>query len=156
MSKTRPRSGTMNRKTSSENRTLRFYKQQIRGEIQRIEANSSAKQVAGKAIGRYGLWFITTIVIIGVIASIYLEQDKLAPVMGLLGSSLTALISLLASIAGANDKEERPEFEVIRELIDKLHVEGEEDPFQVRVMKDGEVHVKKGNDEYETSSKTED
>ena len=132
-------------------RTLRFYKEQIRGEIKRIEANSSAKQVAGKAIGRYGLWFITTIVIIGVIASIYLEQDKLAPVMGLLGSSLTALISLLASIAGANDKEEKPEFEVIRELIDKLHVEGEEDPFQVRVKENGEVIVKKGLDEYETT-----
>jgi len=140
----------MNKKPDA-TKTLRFYKEQIRGEIKRIEANSSAKQVAGKAIGRYGLWFITTIVIIGVVASIYLEQDKLAPVMGLLGSSLTALISLLASIAGANDKEERPEFEVIRELIDKLHVEGEEDPFQVRVKENGEVIVKKGLDEYETT-----
>ena len=132
------------------NNSLAFYKQQIRAELQRLEAQSSAKDVAGKAIGRYGLWFITTIVIIGVLASIHLEQDKIAAVMGLLGSSLTALISLLASIAGANEKPDRPEFTVIRELIDKLDVDHHDPPMSVDVGSDGNVTVRRGDDQITT------
>lgn len=101
-------------------KSLALYKEQIRSELARLEAQSTAKEVAGKAIGKHGLFFITTIVVIGVIASLYLEADKIAAVMGLLGSSLTALISMLANIAGASEKEEKPEFLVIRDLIDKL------------------------------------
>ena len=55
----------------------------------------SAKEVAGKAIGKHGLIYITIIVIVGVGASIILEESKMAAVMGLLGASLTALISML-------------------------------------------------------------
>jgi hypothetical protein len=50
----------------------------------------SAKEVAGKAIGKHGLIYITIIVIVGVGASIILEESKMAAVMGLLGASLTA------------------------------------------------------------------
>jgi hypothetical protein len=61
----------------------------------------SAKEVAGKAIGKNGLVYITIIVAMGVGASIVLEESKMAAVMGLLGASLTALISMLNSVAGA-------------------------------------------------------
>tara|TARA_S200002703_G_scaffold37420_1_gene32709 strand:+ start:727 stop:1215 length:489 start_codon:yes stop_codon:yes gene_type:complete len=132
---------------------LAFYKQKINAELKKLEAQSSAKDVAGKAIGRYGLFFITTIVIIGVIASIHLEQDKIAAVMGLLGSSLTALISLLASIAGANEKEERPEFTVIRELIEKLDVDHQDPPMTVDVKSDGNVTVRRGDDNINTEQR---
>ena len=40
----------------------------------------SAKEVAGKAIGKHGLIYITIIVIVGVGASIILEESKMAAV----------------------------------------------------------------------------
>lgn len=60
--------------------------------------------------------------------------------MGLLSASLTALISMLANVAGAKDKEEKPEFEVIKELISK-----KEQPMKVDVEGD-HVTVTKGED----------
>lgn len=106
----------------------------------------SAKEVAGKAIGRDGLLYITIIVIIGVGSSIVLEADKIAAVMGLLGASLTALISMLASVAGATDKQEKPEFEVIKELITKLDKLDRVEP-SMKVDVDGDhVIVTKGDD----------
>lgn len=106
--------------TTEDNKSLKIYKEKIKAELSRLEAQSTAKDVAGKAIGKHGLVYITIIVVVGVGASLILEADKIAAVMGLLGSSLTALISMLAGIAGASEKEEKPEFAVIRELIDKL------------------------------------
>jgi len=115
-------------------------------EMQRLEAQSSAKDVAGKAIGKHGLFYITLIVVIGVISSLFLEADKIAAVMGLLGASLTALISMLNGIAGATPKQEKPEFEVIKHLIDKLdRLNVEEQPMRVDVA-DGRVTVSKGPD----------
>ena len=101
-------------------KSLKIYKEKMKAELSRLEAQSTAKDVAGKAIGKHGLVYITIIVVVGVGASLILEADKIAAVMGLLGSSLTALISMLAGIAGASEKEEKPEFSVIRDLIDKL------------------------------------
>lgn len=108
-----------------------------------MENNDSAKEVAGKSIGRFGLFYITLIVAMGVAASIVLDENKMAAVMGLLGASLTALISMLNGIAGANPKQEKPEFEVIKELI--ARVDKQEPPMAVEV-KDGTVTVTKGND----------
>ena len=99
---------------------LRLLKAQARAELNRLEANSTAKEVAGKAIGKHGLAYITLIVAIGVGASLVLDNEKIAAVMGLLGASLTALISMLNGIAGANEKQEKPEFGVIKDLINKL------------------------------------
>lgn len=103
----------------------------------------NAKEVAGKSIGRFGLAYITTIVAMGVCASIVLDETKMAAVMGLLGASLTALISMLNNVAGTKDKEEKPEFTVIKELISRL--DKQEPPMAVEV-KDGTVTVTKGND----------
>ena len=115
-------------------------------ELRRLEAQAPAKEVAGKAIGRHGLFYITLIVIIGVVSSLYLESDKIAAVMGLLGASLTALISMLNGIAGASPKQEKPEFEVMRQLIDKLdRLDRQEQPMKVDVT-EGRVTVTKGND----------
>ena len=38
---------------------IQLLKVQIKAELQRLEANSSAKDVAGKAIGKDGLKYIT-------------------------------------------------------------------------------------------------
>lgn len=126
--------------------TLAYYKQQLKAELLRLEAQSSAKEVAGKSIGKNGLFYITTIVVIGVAASLYLEEAKIAAVMGLLGSSLTALISMLSNISGATPKEEKPEFAVINQLIDKLdRLDRDEPPMRVDVD-GGNVTVKRGDD----------
>jgi hypothetical protein len=120
-------------------------------ELRKLDAQSPAKEVAGKAIGKHGLFYITLIVIIGVVSSLYLESDKIAAVMGLLGASLTALISMLNGIAGANPKQERPEFQVIQTLIDKLDkLDRQEPPMRVDVT-EGRVTVTKGDDQITTS-----
>jgi len=106
----------------------------------------TAKEVAGKAIGKHGLIYITIIVAMGVGASIVLEEGKMAAVMGLLGASLTALISMLNGVAGANPKQEKPEFEIMKELISRLDGMADRDPMSVQVEGD-KVTVKKGNDE---------
>lgn len=125
---------------------IELLKVQIKAELQRLEANSSAKDVAGKAIGKHGLAYITTIVVIGVLSSLALDADKIAAVMGLLGASLTALISMLANIAGATEKEEKPEFEVIKSLVAKLDkLDRKEQPMRVDVEGD-HVTVTKGDD----------
>jgi hypothetical protein len=119
---------------------------QAKIELARMEAQSPAKDVAGKAIGKNGLPYITAIVVIGVVASIFLEEGKMAAVMGLLGASLTALISMLNGIAGTAPKQERPEFEVIKTLIDRLdRIADKAEPMAVTV--DGDrVTVRKGED----------
>jgi hypothetical protein len=106
----------------------------------------TAKEVAGKAIGKHGLIYITLIVAMGVGASIVLEESKMAAVMGLLGASLTALISMLNGVAGATPKQDKPEFEIMKQLIERLDRMADRDPMTVHV--DGEkVTVKKGDSE---------
>lgn len=125
---------------------ISMFKQQVYAEIKRLEAQSTAKEVAGKAIGKNGLGYITLIIVIGVGASLFLENDKIAAVMGLLGAALTALISMLNGIAGAQPKQEKPEFEVIKHLIDKLDkLDRDELPMRVDVEGD-KVTVRKGED----------
>lgn len=125
---------------------IELLKVQIKAELQRLEAHSSAKDVAGKAIGKDGLKYITVIVVIGVLSSLALDGDKIAAVMGLLGASLTALISMLNGIAGATEKQEKPEFAVIKDLIAKLDkLDRKEMPMRVDVEGD-HVTVTKGDD----------
>ena len=125
---------------------LKIFKAQAKAELNRLEANSTAKEVAGKAIGKQGLAYITFIVVIGVVSSLALEESKIAAVMGLLGAALTALISMLNGIAGANPKEEKPEFEIMKQLIEKLDkLDRQEQPMRVDV-EGNKVTVRKGDD----------
>lgn len=119
-------------------------------QIKLIEAQQTAKEVAGKSIGKQGLFYITLIVVIGVISSLYLDESKIAAVMGLLGSSLVALISMLNGIAGATPKQEKPEFEIIKELISRLDKMADRDPMIVAIDGD-KVTVRKGENETTTT-----
>jgi hypothetical protein len=114
--------------------------------LKELESQAPAKEVAGKAIGKHGLIYITIIVAMGVGASIVLEESKMAAVMGLLGASLTALISMLNGVAGANPKQEKPEFEIMKDLIAKLETMSDRDAMSVQVEGD-KVIVKKGDHE---------
>jgi hypothetical protein len=125
---------------------IEMLKAQAKAELQRLHAESTAKEVAGKAIGEGGLFYITLIIVIGVSASLFLDGEKIAAVMGLLGAALTALISMLNGIAGASPKQEKPEFEIMKQLIDKLDkLDREEQPMRVDVVGD-KVTVTKGAD----------
>ena len=130
---------------------IALMKAQARAELNRLEAQSTAKEVAGKAIGKHGLAYITAIVCVGVGASLMLEESKIAAVIGLVSAALTALIAMLNGIAGANPKQEKPEFEVIKNLIEKLdELDLKEQPMKVTV--EGEkVTVSKGEDTITTS-----
>jgi hypothetical protein len=126
---------------------LAVLKAQARIKLEELKAQDSAKEVAGKAIGEDGLLYIFLIVLVGVGASLFLEGEKIAAVMGLLGASLTALIQMLNGIAGTAPKQEKPEFEVIRDLIHRLDkLDRAEQPMQVDV-EGTKVTVKKGADQ---------
>ena len=130
---------------------LTLIKAQAEVDLNKLKAESSAKEVAGKAIGEGGLFYITLIITIGVGASVVLDNEKIAAVMGLLGAALTALISMLNGIAGTAPKQEKPEFEVIKNLIDKLdRLDRKEPPMKVTVEGD-KVTVAKGEDSITTS-----
>jgi ABC-type proline/glycine betaine transport system ATPase subunit len=132
-----------------DDKDLKRAKIDIRAELNRLDAQQSAKEVAGKSIGQYGLFYITLIVVIGVAASLELDEGKMAAVMGLLGASLTALISMLNNIAGATPKQEKPEFEVMKQLIDRLDRMADRDPMSVTVDGD-KVTVRKGENTMES------
>ena len=125
---------------------LAVLKAQARIKLEELKAQDSAKEVAGKAIGEDGLLYIFLIVLVGVGASLFLDGEKIAAVMGLLGASLTALIQMLNGIAGTAPKQEKPEFEVIKDLIHRLDkLDRAEQPMQVDV-EGSKVTVKKGQD----------
>ena len=126
---------------------LAVLKAQARIRLEELKAQDSAKEVAGKAIGEDGLLYIFLIVLVGVGASLFLEGEKIAAVMGLLGASLTALIQMLNGIAGTAPKQEKPEFEVIKDLIHRLDkLDRAEQPMHVDV-EGSKVTVKKGADQ---------
>jgi hypothetical protein len=130
---------------------LAVIKAQAEVELKRLHAENSAKEVAGKAIGEGGLFYITLIIAIGVGASVVLDNDKIAAVMGLLGAALTALISMLNGIAGTAPKQEKPEFEVIKNLIDKLDKLDRKEPSMKVTVEGDKVTVAKGEDTITTS-----
>ena len=130
---------------------IKLLKAQAEAELNRLEAQSSAKDVAGKAIGKHGLLYITVIIIVGVGASIVLEESKIAAVIGLVSAALTALIAMISGIAGAQPKQDKPEFDVMRQLIDKLDkLDRQEPPMKVDVT-EGRVTVTKGDDQVTTT-----
>jgi hypothetical protein len=137
--------------SDEKNHDIALIKAQAVVELGRMEASSPAKDVAGRAIGKHGLFYITLIVVIGVGASLFLEESKIAAVMGLLGSALVALISMLNGIAGATPKQEKPEFEVMKQLIDKLDKLAEKEPPMSVTVEGDKVTVKKGSDVIQTT-----
>jgi hypothetical protein len=111
-------------------------------ELKKMEQTNTAKEVASKYIGKSAIPWIVLLVIVGVVASAYLPSESLPAVIGLVSTAVMALITMLASITGTKDKEEKPEFKVINELIQRL--DDANDPMTVVVDKD-KVTVNKGN-----------
>lgn len=127
-------------------REVSLLQAQARIELDKLESSSPAREVAGRAIGKNGLLYITIIMAMGIGASLLLEEGKIAAVMGLLSAALMALIQMLNGVAGTAAKQEKPEFEVIKNLIEKLdRISSAKDPMSVTVEAD-KVTVTKGDD----------
>ena len=113
-------------------------------ELKKLEAQNTAKEVSSKYIGKSGIPWIVLLVIVGVVASAFLPTQSLTAVIGLVSTAVMALITMLASITGTKEKEEKPEFKVINELINRLDTATAPEPMSVVVDKD-RVTVTKGN-----------
>lgn len=130
-------------------REIELIRAQAELKLRELEAQSPAKDVAGRVIGKQGLFYIAVMLLMVIVASVLLDKDKIAAVTGLLGAALMAVISMVSGVAGANPKQERPEFEVIRELIHRLDRLSDKEPMRVDVA-EGRVTVTKGEDSVTT------
>ena len=117
-------------------------------ELKKLEAEATAKEVSSKVIGKTAIPWIVVLVVVGVFSAAYLPSESLPAVIGLVSTAVMAMISMLAGITGTKDKEEKPEFTVIKNLIERL--DQKEDPMRVTVEGD-KVTVTKGQDSITTS-----
>ena len=106
----------------------------------------SAKELASKVIGVIGIPAIVLMVGMVIYSAMQLSAEALTPIVGMASGVIMALISMIAGITGTKDKEEKPEFAVIKELIAKLDkLDRKEMPMRVDVEGD-HVVVTKGDD----------
>ena len=103
----------------------------------------SAKELASKVIGVIGIPAIVLMVGMVIYSAMQLSSEALTPIVGMASGVIMALISMIGGITGTKDKEEKPEFKVINELIARL--DKTETPMRVDV-EDGKVTVRKGDD----------
>ncbi len=128
---------------------IKLLKAQAKVELDRLEAQATAREVASKAIGKDALLWIFLLVLVGVAASAFLPTDALPAVIGLVATATMALIQMVSGIVSEVKKEEKPEITIIKELINRL--DKDEAPMRVDVN-DGKVTVSKGDDTVTTRS----
>jgi hypothetical protein len=110
----------------------------------------SAKESASRHIGRHGLAYLVGLVLIGVGSLAFLPSESHAPVIGLIAGAATALIGMLQGITGTADKVEKPEVQIIGDLVNRL----DKEPEPMAVIVEGErVTVTKGGDSITTKRK---
>lgn len=104
---------------------------------------SSAKEIASKFIGKWGLGVVVILVLAAIWSASKLEAGTLAVVMSMISTVVMAIIGILMGITGTKDsKKDPPEITIIRDLIQRASKE--ESPMQVDVS-DGKVTVRKGD-----------
>jgi len=119
-------------------------------ELKRLDAHSSAKEVASKVIGKTAVPWIVLLVIVGVVSSAFLPSESLPAVIGLVSTAVMAFITMLSGITGTKEKEEKPEIEIIKSLIKQLDEARE----TMNVEIDGDnVVVSKGETTMKTTGK---
>lgn len=125
-------------------------KTQAEIDLKKLEAQTPAKEVASKYIGKNAIPWIVLLVIVGVVSSAFLDSSTLPAVIGLVSTAVMALIGMLTGITGTKEKEEKPEIGVIKDLI-KM-VDRDEPPMKV-VVEGDKVTVSKGEDTITTTRK---
>lgn len=103
----------------------------------------NAKEIACTFVGKYGLAVIVVLVVAGIISALVLPSEALTPVIGLVTTVTMAVIALMNGVTGTAEKPDRPEFDVIKTLIDK------NEPMEVTIQGD-KVTVSKGADKITT------
>lgn len=121
---------------------LKVLATKARIELDKLESTNTAKEVASKYIGKTAIPWIVLLVIVGVASSAFLSTEALPAVIGLVSTAVMAMIGMLTNITGTKEKEEKPEFKVINELIQRLDEANQ--PMSVVVDKD-KVTVNKGD-----------
>lgn len=121
---------------------LKILATKARIELDKLESTNTAKEVASKYIGKTAIPWIVLLVIVGVASSAFLSTEALPAVIGLVSTAVMAMIGMLTNITGTKEKEEKPEFKVINELIHRLDEANQ--PMSVVVDKD-KVTVNKGD-----------
>lgn len=104
----------------------------------------TAKEASSRFIGKFGIIIVFLLVVVAVYSAKELKAEALTPVIGLVATAVMAIIGMLSGITGTKDKEEKPEFQVIKTLIEQS-----KEPMAVEVM-DGKVVVTKGQDKITT------
>lgn len=115
-------------------------------ELRKLDVSQTAKESASKYLGKYAIAYIVVLVLIGVCSLAFLPSESHAPVIGLVAGGVTALIAMLQGIVGTADKPEkadRPEVEIIKDLVARLDKKAE--PMSVDVDKE-KVTVRKGDE----------
>ena len=127
---------------SQANTDLEKLKTEALIELRKLEQQAAAKEVTSKYVGKSAIPWIVLLVVVGVVSSAFLPNETLPAVIGLVSTVVMALITMLANITGTKEKEEKPEFKVINELIRRLDEANESMSVHVK----GEhVTVTKGN-----------
>ena len=115
-----------------------------------MDETNNAKEYASRIVGRWGLGAIVFIIGMVIFSAFALVPEALTPIVGLASGVIMALISMLVGITGTKDKEEKPEFKVIQQLIERLDRLADKEP-PMTVAVDGErVTVTKGQDNITT------
>ena len=115
-------------------------------ELRKLMATETAKESASKYLGKHAILYIVVLVLIGVGSLAFLPPESHAPVIGLVAGGVTALIAMLQGIVGTADKPEkadRPEVDIIKDLVARLDKKAE--PMSVDVDKE-KVTVRKGDE----------
>lgn len=128
--------------------SIQVLKANAKVELDRLEAQATAREVAAKTIGKQALVWIFLLVLVGVGSSLVLDSQALPAVIGLVATATMALIQLVNGIVTEAKKEEKPEITIIKELISRL--DQKEPPMRVDVQ-DGKVTVSKGDDRVTTN-----
>lgn len=119
-------------------------------ELRKLEAKQSAKESASKHLGKNALSYLVGLVLIGVGSLAFLPSESHAPVVGLIAGICTAIIGMLQGITGTAEKPEKPEVQIITDLVQRL--DKMPDPMSVTVEGD-KVTVTKGADSITTKRK---
>lgn len=128
---------------------LDVLRAQAKVELDKLEANATAKEVAAKAIGKNAIAWIVLLVVIGVGSSAFLPGESLPAVIGLVATATMALIQMVNGIVNEAKTPEKPEITIIKELIARL--DQKEPAMRVEVEGD-KVTVRKGDDTIATRS----
>ena len=131
-------------------KSLKQLKLEADLEIKKLRSQETAKDVASKYIGKYGLFYITLIVLIAVGSSAFLPEGTITAVMTMIGGALVAIIAMLQGITGTQKKEEKPELLIIKDLVERLD---QKEPMNVSVEKD-KVLIRKGENEFSSVTNT--